>query len=70
MALSLKVAAHSEIGLVRSNNQDSAYVSPTMIAVADGMGGAAAGGPAIGGSVRELRRVGALKVDHHAASHH
>lgn len=56
MALSLKVAAHSEIGLVRSNNQDSAYVSPTMIAVADGMGGAAAGDLASAVAVRELRR--------------
>lgn len=60
MALSLKVAAHSEIGLVRSNNQDSAYVSPTMIAVADGMGGAAAGDLASAVAVRELRRVDAL----------
>ena len=33
----------SEIGLVRKNNQDSAYVAPALIAVADGMGGAAAG---------------------------
>jgi protein phosphatase len=37
------VKARSDIGLVRTNNQDSAYVSPSMIALADGMGGAAAG---------------------------
>jgi len=43
MALALRYLAHSEIGLVRKNNQDSAYVSPTMLMVADGMGGAAAG---------------------------
>ena len=43
MALALRYVAHSEIGLVRKNNQDSAYVSPTMLMVADGMGGAAAG---------------------------
>ena len=43
MTLALRYQAHSEIGLVRKNNQDSAYVSPTMLAVADGMGGAAAG---------------------------
>lgn len=60
MAFSLKVAAHSEIGLVRSNNQDSAYVSPTMIAVADGMGGAAAGDLASAVAVRELRRADGL----------
>ena len=29
MALALRYVAHSEIGLVRKNNQDSAYVSPT-----------------------------------------
>jgi protein phosphatase len=43
MSLALRYVAHSEIGLVRKNNQDSAYVSPTMLMVADGMGGAAAG---------------------------
>ena len=37
MALALRYVAHSEIGLVRKNNQDSAYVSPTMLMVADGM---------------------------------
>ena len=40
MALALRYLAHSEIGLVRKNNQDSAYISPTMLIVADGMGGA------------------------------
>ena len=39
MSLALRYVAHSEIGLVRKNNQDSAYVSPTMLVVADGMGG-------------------------------
>ena len=39
---SLNTRSHSEIGLVRKNNQDSGYVSATMLAVADGMGGAAA----------------------------
>ncbi len=39
----LAIAAHSEIGLVRKNNQDSGYISPTMLLVCDGMGGAAAG---------------------------
>ncbi len=43
MTLALRYLAHSEIGLVRKNNQDSAYVSPHLLAVADGMGGAAAG---------------------------
>ncbi|MCW2811210.1 MAG: pstP [Friedmanniella sp.] len=43
MALALRYAAHSEIGLVRKNNQDSGFASPQLLLVADGMGGAAAG---------------------------
>ena len=46
MALALRVVSHSEIGLVRKNNQDSGYTSPHLLVVADGMGGAAAGGAA------------------------
>ena len=38
----LRYVAHSEIGLIRKNNQDSGYVSPRLLLVADGMGGAAA----------------------------
>ncbi|WP_051215439.1 PP2C family protein-serine/threonine phosphatase [Granulicoccus phenolivorans] len=41
--LHLRYLTHSEIGLVRKNNQDSGYASPRMLVVADGMGGAAAG---------------------------
>ncbi len=55
MALALRYLAHSEIGLVRKNNQDSAYTSPTMLMVADGMGGAAAGDLASAIAIRELR---------------
>ena len=54
--LSLDTSAHSEIGLVRKNNQDSAYTSPTMIVVADGMGGAAAGDLASAATIQELAR--------------
>ncbi|MFP5417004.1 MAG: protein phosphatase 2C domain-containing protein [Actinomycetes bacterium] len=56
MALSLGYDSHTEIGLVRSNNQDSAYTSPRMLMVADGMGGAAAGDLASAVAVWELRR--------------
>ncbi len=55
MALALRYIAHSEVGLVRKNNQDSAYTSPTMLVVADGMGGAAAGDLASAIAVRELK---------------
>jgi protein phosphatase len=54
MSLALRYVAHSEIGLVRKNNQDSAYVSPTMLMVADGMGGAAAGDLASAVAVHQL----------------
>lgn len=40
---SLRTIAHSEVGRIRKNNQDSGYASPTMLLVCDGMGGAAAG---------------------------
>ncbi len=43
MNYSLRFIAHSEVGRVRKNNQDAGYASPTMLMVADGMGGAAAG---------------------------
>ena len=56
MTFSLDTRAHSEVGLVRKNNQDSGYVSPTMILVADGMGGAAAGDLASTVAVREILR--------------
>ena len=55
MSLTFRSTAHSEIGLVRKNNQDSAYVSPTMLMVADGMGGAAAGDLASAVAIDELR---------------
>jgi PPM family protein phosphatase len=43
MALVLRYAARSDRGLIRGNNQDSVYAGPRLLAVADGMGGHAAG---------------------------
>ncbi|WP_420176114.1 protein phosphatase 2C domain-containing protein [Luteococcus sp. OSA5] len=54
MVFSLDYRAHSEIGLVRKSNQDSAYASPRMLVVADGMGGAAAGDLASTVAIREI----------------
>ncbi|RAV33930.1 PP2C-family Ser/Thr phosphatase [Corynebacterium heidelbergense] len=41
--LALNFAACSDRGLVRGNNEDSAYAGPRLLALADGMGGHAAG---------------------------
>ncbi|NES25949.1 protein phosphatase [Micromonospora terminaliae] len=43
MTLTLRYAAHSDRGLIRDGNQDSVYAGPRLLAVADGMGGMAAG---------------------------
>lgn len=42
-ALTYRYVALTDTGLRRSNNQDSGYASSRLLAVADGMGGAAAG---------------------------
>jgi serine/threonine protein phosphatase PrpC len=43
MILTLRYAAQSDRGLIRDLNQDSVYAGPRLLAVADGMGGMAAG---------------------------
>jgi protein phosphatase len=43
MTLKLRSAAVSDRGLIRSGNQDSVHAGPWLLAVADGMGGMAAG---------------------------
>lgn len=43
MALILRCVARSDVGLVRDGNEDSAYAGSRLLAVADGMGGHAAG---------------------------
>ena len=43
MSTQLRFAAFSDVGLIRSTNQDSGYASPNLLVLADGMGGAAAG---------------------------
>ncbi|MFN3339839.1 MAG: PP2C family protein-serine/threonine phosphatase [Dietzia sp.] len=43
MTPALSYAARSHTGMVRDNNEDSAYAAPRVLALADGMGGHAAG---------------------------
>src|SRR4051794_10155449 len=43
MTLSLRFGARSDVGLLREGNEDSMYAGPRLLAVADGMGGHAAG---------------------------
>ena len=57
MTLQLSYVAHSEIGLIRKNNQDSGYASPHLLVVADGMGGAAAGDLASAVAIDTIRKI-------------
>ena len=43
MSLSLRFAAGSHNGMIRDHNEDSGYAGPRLLAIADGMGGQAAG---------------------------
>jgi serine/threonine protein phosphatase PrpC len=54
MTLALRYAARSDVGLVRSGNEDSGYAGPRLLVVADGMGGHAAGELASAAAVARL----------------
>lgn len=43
MSLALRFAAGSHTGMIRDHNEDSGYAGPRLLAIADGMGGQAAG---------------------------
>ena len=64
MAIALRYAARSDVGLVRQVNQDSGYAGPHLLVVADGMGGHAAGDVASSIAIGEI--VG-LDGDSHGA---
>ena len=43
MTLALRYTVQSDVGLLREGNEDAAYAGPHLLAIADGMGGHAAG---------------------------
>ena len=57
MALALRYAARSDVGMVRRENEDSGYASPRLLVVADGLGGHAAGELASATAVATLAEV-------------
>ena len=57
MALMLRSAARSDIGLVRSGNEDSGYAGDQLLVVADGMGGHAAGELASSAAIATMSEV-------------
>lgn len=55
--LRLDFAAVSDVGRVRKDNQDSGYAGPWLLAVCDGVGGAARGDIASSTAINELRQL-------------
>ena len=62
----LLVGSATDVGLVRSNNQDQFLVSPGLYAVADGMGGHAAGEVASSTAIKALQAAFAASGEHSA----
>lgn len=56
-SLTYRYVAMTDVGLRRSNNQDSGYASPRLLVIADGMGGAAAGDLASSATLSEIREL-------------
>jgi PPM family protein phosphatase len=70
MSPRLRVGARSDVGLQRHNNQDSMYAGPRLIAVADGVGGAAGGEVASSVTITALRTLDTDGTDDVAGPDH
>ena len=55
--LRLRFTALSDVGRVRKDNQDSGYAGPHLLAIADGVGGAARGDVASSATIQQLRHL-------------
>lgn len=57
MALALRASGLSHVGVVRSSNQDSAFIGNRLLVMADGMGGHAGGDIASATAVKRIREL-------------